>query len=311
MKVMLLFSMTFITSCSLIQNVSDRATIPSRYPLGQDLAEVMQKPQSWGLSLQSFSVATSPGQTLAAIMVRCGEDCATMRHVENVLDGRRITSKATVFLFHGINARKEQMLGLCQWYVAAGFQCVVFDSRGHGDSSVARATYGRREVGDFLRLMRETERKFGDLGHIVFHGNSMGAAVALQCAPKVDDLRAIVATSTFASLYETMKYQASKRHLSPLLPIVRRKISSDAEFDPRSITPANDMRVSSVPVLLIHGSADQVIPISTAKKTQRIIGYEQCRLITVQGAGHNDAIAKGGDALMKLTISWAVDRISQ
>lgn len=309
MKVMLLLSMTFISSCSLVQKVSDRATIPARYELADDLATVMKHPATWGLSLQSYDVPTDHGNHLSALMVRRSSNDKATDSRGNLLGRRHVVSKSTVVLFHGINARKEQMLGLCQWYIAAGFQCVVYDSRGHGDSSPARATYGRLEVEDLKKVLQQTKRQFGDLGKLVFHGNSMGGAVALQSAPHVPNLKAVVATATFANLYDTMKYQASQRHLTPLLPIVRRQIVADADFDPREIRPANQIKGSGIPVLLIHGSDDRVIPISVAKEAQSIIGYEQCRLITVQGAGHNDVVSYGGNALMQCMVTWVMDQL--
>src|SRR5438270_11508 len=66
--------------------------------------------------------------------------------------------RATVALFHGSRHNRAQTLDRVAWLAAAGYRCVAFDHRAHGESSGRRSTFGYREAGDVaavLDLMRE------------------------------------------------------------------------------------------------------------------------------------------------------------
>ncbi|WP_265593914.1 alpha/beta fold hydrolase, partial [Haloferula sp. BvORR071] len=89
--------------------------------------------------------------------------------------------RGTAWLLHGLGNSKEQMLPVAKKLSAAGFRCVAWDSRGHGKSGGQRATFGRLEVDDALRVM-QAAREMPDRvkGPEVIWAYSMGTAVALQ-----------------------------------------------------------------------------------------------------------------------------------
>ncbi len=49
----------------------------------------------------------------------------------------------------------------------------------------------------------------------------------------------------------------------------------------------------SVPVLLIHGEGDEIIPVGDAHALFAQVGHGQKRLLTVPHAGHNDLLLVG------------------
>src|SRR5262245_329164 len=50
--------------------------------------------------------------------------------------------RATVVLFHGLHHNREQTLGRTRLLAAAGYRCVAFDHRAHGESTGKRTSFG-------------------------------------------------------------------------------------------------------------------------------------------------------------------------
>ena len=49
----------------------------------------------------------------------------------------------------------------------------------------------------------------------------------------------------------------------------------------------------AVPCLIIHGTEDQIIPISDAEALHRAHGSRRCDLLKIEAAGHNNLLAVG------------------
>lgn len=103
-------------------------------------------------------------------------------------------SRGTVIYLHGIADDRGSAQGVVKRFVPLGFDVVAYDSRGHGQSSGERCTYGYFEKHDLKRVIAGLD------GDIILVGHSLGAAVALQTASFEPRIRAIVAASTYSDL---------------------------------------------------------------------------------------------------------------
>ncbi|MCX5883939.1 MAG: alpha/beta hydrolase, partial [Deltaproteobacteria bacterium] len=55
------------------------------------------------------------------------------------------------------------------------------------------------------------------------------------------------------------------------------------------------MRTADLPTLIIHGTIDQIIPVSDARALYNACVNTVRRLVEIDGAGHNDLMFRGGD----------------
>ena len=116
-----------------------------------------------------------------------------------------VAKRGTAYLFHGFGNHKEPMLPVAKRLADAGFRCIAWDSRGHGQSGGERASYGMREVDDALRVIKEArKRDQRPRGEEVVWGYSMGAAVALQTLPELPKVKAAVLLAPFADLGQVL-----------------------------------------------------------------------------------------------------------
>ena len=61
---------------------------------------------------------------------------------------------------------------------------------------------------------------------------------------------------------------------------------------------------AKVPVVILHGTRDQVIPFSESQKLKKALG-EQARLVPLEGLGHNDVVHRASDQIVEEVVRLA------
>ena len=140
------------------------------------------------------------------------------------------------------------------------------------------ATRCYQYIKDFQNKNRKPN---GRAGAIVVAGWSLGGAVAIDLASKVE-VDGVIALSSFTSLIEM-----SRRNF-PLIPA---RLLLKHRFDSLS-----KIQTIDAPILLVHGASDPFIPAAMSVKLERAARGEVKR-ITIPGAGHNDVFEIGGEKL--------------
>jgi hypothetical protein len=181
----------------------------------------------------------------------------------------------TVIFAHGNGELIDDHLALARWYRAEGFTVLLPEYRGYGRSHGTPTEDSL--VRDFVAFL---DRLHGhaavDPRRIYFHGRSLGGAVLIAAASKHAP-RAMVLESTFSSIREL----ARERGFPGLLVA--------ASFDSQSA-----LRNAPFPVLLIHGTRDDIVPFTHAERlaqatTRHTLVPLDCR--------HNDCPLATADVL--------------
>lgn len=172
----------------------------------------------------------------------------------------------TVIVIHGVTKNRTDVLRAAFILREAGFNILVFDGRAHGDSEGHYVTYGfyeRRDVeavADWLAREKQVDKT-----RLGLAGESMGAAIALQVAAHTDWVRCVWADSPFASLrrvsHEFMQRATRLPNtlLNPVMWTARQMANYRGKFDIETIEPVVLASHIKCPVMLIHGTADQLI----------------------------------------------------
>jgi len=127
-----------------------------------------------------------------------------------------------------------------------------------------------------------------DDGDIVVFGKSLGGAVACGVCPGLT-LRGLVLESTFTSLLAVSK---------DLFPFMQGELPSEDVY--HSAARIKDIHC---PVLVVHGDADALIPVSEGLELFEAAN-EPKELVIVRGAGHNDVSLVGGEAYAAHIRQW-------
>jgi len=255
------------------------------------LDEARQMLARTGATKEDFVVRAPDGVELRGWKIH-----AASRTVSGyVLTNPERTGDEWVFLFHGVSDNRTGDLGYSEFLLRNGYSLVVMDSRAHGQSGGAMATYGWLERYDTVAVTNalfSTEH----VHHLYALGVSMGAAIALQSAAVEPRIEAVVAEDPFENLRE-VSYDYAGLRLSPLLgktlfrPAVyfaMRAVQKEGGFSPDDVSPEKAVAARPFPVLLICGTRDRTIPCRHAERIYAAArGPKQ--LWIVPGADHASA----------------------
>ncbi len=101
---------------------------------------------------------------------------------------------AAVILLHGYDASREQTLSQAVMLAEAGYGVLLYDMRGHGESSAVLRSMGWADVADVETAVSWLSRQPDvDPTRIGIFGFSVGGQVALRAAAELDSLQAVVA----------------------------------------------------------------------------------------------------------------------
>lgn len=106
----------------------------------------------------------------------------------------------TVLLTHGVFRNRQQVLGRAVFLSKMGYQVLLFDQRGNGQSGPSPVSGGVLEANDFLAAEGFLKGRNQLAKPVIFFGFSMGAMSALRAGVKAPEIDAIIADSPLANL---------------------------------------------------------------------------------------------------------------
>jgi pimeloyl-ACP methyl ester carboxylesterase len=175
------------------------------------------------------------------------------------------------------------MLPLAPHIHDAGYHALFIDARNHGLSEHDSFSSMPRFAED-LEVAVEWARERDDVSAVGVIGHSVGAGALIYSASKGAPIDAAVSVSSFAHpgemMYENMPFP--KPVVRAILEAVQRTIGYRFdEFAPRSRVAHID-----IPLLLVHGDQDDVVPISNLHELDD--AHCCAEVIIVPGGGHSD-----------------------
>ncbi|MEC5423559.1 alpha/beta hydrolase [Virgibacillus sp. C22-A2] len=201
------------------------------------------------------------------------------------------TNKA-VILVHGFRNIGDDMGKLTKFYYEQGFDILLPDARGHGDSEGDYIGYGWHDRLDMVDWTTMLIDDFGAEG-IILHGNSMGAATVLMTSGEElpDEVKGIVADSGYSTVKEELMHQLDHIYNLPSFPLLNvtsviTKIRSGYTFTEAS--SIEQVKKNNLPLFIIHGDADDLVPTKMAHAIYNAAGGEK-ELWIVPDAGHTKA----------------------
>jgi len=189
---------------------------------------------------------------------------------------------ASVLFCHGNRGNLTVSADIIPHLLRANLNVLFFDYRGYGKSSGAPSYDGVLSDGVTAARFHDTLRP----PHLpsILYGFSLGGAVAAQIV-KRHPFDGLILQSTFSKLVSLA------RLLHPNLPV---QLLAGDLFDTLST-----VRKLSIPLLVLHGSADEAIPTAMAHELFDACGSKKL-LHIVDGGLHGDLYTRDADAIVAL-----------
>jgi dipeptidyl aminopeptidase/acylaminoacyl peptidase len=179
------------------------------------------------------------------------------------------TSEKNVILLHGYPADKGNILPALA-FLHEDFNLLLFDFRYLGESEGSYSTAGAKEVEDLLAAVRFLKSR--GIKEVGVWGFSMGGAVALMAIEKAPEIRAVISESSYASLAQmTLQLFPIPLLNYPIAYLVSFWAKLFLGINLSEVSPVESARTATIPILLIHSSADAVIPFSHARQLQEAL----------------------------------------
>jgi len=170
-----------------------------------------------------------------------------------------------------------------------GQNLLLIDERAHGRSEGRTITFGILERQDVLSWARYAEQRFGADTPLFLSGISMGASTVLMAAelPLPESVVGIVADCPYSSPEAIIRRVCAQRGFPPALtmPYVHLAARVLGGFRLRACSALEAVTQAKIPILLIHGEADNFVPCDMSRAIREACASE-CTLLTFPGAEH-------------------------
>lgn len=196
------------------------------------------------------------------------------------------SAKATLLWLHGNAGNIIHRLDQLRKFRLLECNIFIFDYRGYGRSEGDPSEDGLYldAVGayDYLKSRPDIQST-----SIVVYGQSLGSAIAVDLATK-RNCSGLILEASFTNAKDMAK------EMFPWFPVhffIRSRFDSETKI-----------KLLNTPLFFVHGSEDEIIPITLGKKLFDAANHPQ-QFYKISGAGHNDCYVVGGmEYLQQLTL---------
>jgi pimeloyl-ACP methyl ester carboxylesterase len=243
-----------------------------------------QTPQADGFRYETISFTASDGVSLQGWWL------------PSVKKGK---PAGTVILSHGVFKNREQVLPRAEFLAKAGYQVLLFDLRGCGESGPSPVSGGLLEAKDYLGAYEDLDKTHRLQKPVVFFGFSLGAIAALRAGQQEGDkVQAIIADSPLPNIRAYISRRTLGGGFSIFPGFLNRCLAAYNALTGLSLTQADlDLvpvvkQITQTPVLYITGQKDDLARPQEVRELFDLTGAQHRRLDYIPDAGHDETFSK-------------------
>ena len=195
-------------------------------------------------------------------------------------------------IMHGYRATAmRDTMGLIVLCKKLGFNLLMPDQRAHGQSGGHSITMGAQERYDVRTWAYWASVRSGGKSSIFLMGVSMGAATVLLASglDLPESVHGIIADCGYSSIRDICRTCLPKYlpyvPVGPGYAVGKAGAELFAHFDPDTVDCRKAVAHTKVPILFIHGSADDFVPCSMSRENYAACASEK-ELLIIPGATH-------------------------
>lgn len=188
-------------------------------------------------------------------------------------------AKGTFVLMHGYHSDPlREFAGLAKFYHETGYNIILPYQRSHGKSEGKYITFGVKERYDLRDWILETNKFYGNEKPVFLEGISMGCATTVMSLgfDLPQNVKGVVADCGFTSPEEIIWKVLKKDKKLPLPHLIMATgefmTKHFADFDEKEFSTLTALKRNEIPVIFIHGAADDFVPIEMS-----ITNFQACK----------------------------------
>ncbi len=192
-----------------------------------------------------------------------------------------------ILYFHGNGSNNGDVVNRALRFSQLGFSVLLIDYRGYGKSDRTFPNETKVYEDGEAAWQYLTQDKGIKPRNLFIYGHSLGGAIGIEMAARHPEMAGLIVESTFTSMKAMADIMGYSRFF-PLEFILTQKFDS-----------INKISGIEVPILLIHGTEDEVVPSFMSQELYDAAPGGK-KLHWVSGAMHNDVAMVGGENYLKI-----------
>jgi len=200
-------------------------------------------------------------------------------------------SKKIAIVLHGFATNHAPMSGAARlFYEKFGFDVLLPDLRGHGDSEGHYIGFGWHDRIDLLGWIDLIIERFGEDVELLLFGVSMGGATVSLASGETlpDNVKLIVSDCAYSNMNSIFGYHLKRKYKLPRFPVITVtslicRLKAKYSFGEGCVK--EQVSKSTTPMLFIHGSEDQFVPTHMAYDLYQSASCEK-EILIINGADH-------------------------
>lgn len=217
----------------------------------------------------------------------------------------------TIILVHGIQSNYNELLDVAFEYLDNGYNTILYNQRNTGLTGGDTYTFGRYERFDLDSIVNYAKSIF-PTGNLGVQGYSMGAATSAMHS-KLNEKHKLVDYYILDSPYSKMEDSIELGILDVGIPQAFVNIVSTLGdyyteriegFEYADVRPSEDVKEINTPVMLIHGTSDNICKPDNSQEIYDNIPHNNKELWFVEGVEHTDAFTTDPQLYMDKILSF-------
>lgn len=218
----------------------------------------------------------------------------------------------TVLLSHGFTKNRDQVLERAEFLAQVGYQVLLFDHRGHGQSGNAPVSGGYLEAKDYVAAFRYIQDFHLLHRPLILFGFSLGAMSALRAAVDIPETSAVIADSPLANVNGYVSSRTIGRYFTKMPYFLSLCLSSYDRLTGLSLTEKDLDLISvvqrlNVPVLYLTGENDDLAHSEDVRRLFAATQSNQRRLVYIQGASHEQTYTEDPLTYTRMVLKFLKD----
>lgn len=264
-----IFSVAFCTSL-LSQNGSKAFY---EYAYSENGVDVKESDKEWIKSnSQSVFVENGDGVKLHALEMK-----------------NKNVSNSYVIICHQYGENALSMGEYARHFYELGFNVILPDLRGHGESGYAAVSMGWEDRLDIVKWAEYTVECNSDAKIFLFGVSVGGSAVAMAAAEQLpENVKGVIADSCYSSVWDSAKGYLEQKNIPvfPTLNMASAFCDLKNGWNFKDASTVSQAAKTELPVLYIHGENDEFAPISQSNDIFEVCPSKKVDQVVIQDGEH-------------------------
>ncbi len=199
------------------------------------------------------------------------------------------TSHSYMILLHSLTTEKSDMASYAYHFYDLGFNVYIPD---YMSNKISLGVEEQKSVVELVNYILKADSK----ANVFIFGIGIGGATALLSSDdlKQDNVKGIISDSAYSDVKEVFKENIRDIYGVPSFPTVALsslyvKITRGLSFS--EINVRDSVKNSQVPILYIHGTEDNVVPVQQSNELYEVTNVEGTDHVTIHGAKHGQTMS--------------------